>query len=210
MRACGSCLTSRAVTAPLLEVCCCGLSLSAHPGDGLDGCVSLPAPWRRRCQNRCGPSLQSGLNDSGVTLQRCTETIQFPFHLPTQPVLAVIHHHCYSVACPILAGRVRAVLLRGFHQRDGCLGDFSVTEAFEQSPPLPSSQQASSSARWKSSGSRRSGTLWATTWQPSCRAASRWSTATLRMTLQSSTRTSGRINHGPIPSVPFPPGLTAS
>uniref|UniRef100_A0A8V0YRF7 Wiskott-Aldrich syndrome protein family member n=1 Tax=Gallus gallus TaxID=9031 RepID=A0A8V0YRF7_CHICK len=70
--------------------------------------------------------------------------------------------------------------------------------------------KASSSARWKSSGSRRSGTLWATTWQPSCRAASRWSTATLRMTLQSSTRTSGRINHGPIPSVPFPPGLTAS
>uniref|UniRef100_A0A8C8EAI4 Wiskott-Aldrich syndrome protein family member n=1 Tax=Otus sunia TaxID=257818 RepID=A0A8C8EAI4_9STRI len=69
--------------------------------------------------------------------------------------------------------------------------------------------KASSSARWRSSGNRRSGTLWAMMWQRSCHAASLWSTATLRTTRRSSMRTNGRINHRPIPFFPFSPGLTS-
>ena len=70
-----------------------------------------------------------GLNSSGVTPESSMETIRFPFHLPTRPVLAVVHQ-CYPTACPVLAGRGQAALLTGLCQRDGCFGDFSVTEAF--------------------------------------------------------------------------------
>lgn len=58
-------------------------------------------------------------------------------------------------------------------------------------PPIPVSLQASSWGRCRSRGSKRpSGSLLATTWPPSCRVASRWSTAN-PTTTQSWMRTSG-------------------
>ncbi|XP_074832519.1 actin-binding protein WASF2 isoform X2 [Carettochelys insculpta] len=69
------------------------------------------------------------------------------------------------------------------------------------------SVKASSSARWRNSGNRRSGTSWAMTWQQSCLAASLWSTATPRMILLSSMRMTGLINPGLL-LVLFLAGLT--
>lgn len=96
------------------------------------GFVPLPAPLEMAVLELVWSKFASRLNSSGgVTPQRSTETIHFPFHLPAQPVLAVIHHQHYPTACPILTGTGQAALLRGLCQRDGCFGDFSVTKAFE-------------------------------------------------------------------------------
>lgn len=81
------------------------------------GCIPLLALWKRQCRDWCGLGLRSRVRGSGVTLQRSSETVPLPFHLPTQPVLAVIHYQCYSAACPMLAGTAQAVVLRGLRRR---------------------------------------------------------------------------------------------
>lgn len=68
---------------------------------------------------------------------------------------------------------------------------------------LSLSHQAFSCAGLRSSGNKRSGMLWATTWPPSCHVALLWSTATQKMTPLSLMRTSGRINSSACCPLPF-------
>lgn len=63
----------------------------------------------------------------------------------------------------------------------------ATSDPSSTSPPL----QVSNCGKWRSSESRRPSTsAWATTWPPSCHAASQWSTPTRRTSL-SSTRATG-------------------
>lgn len=99
----------------------------------------------------------------------------------------------------------RSVLLEAI--RKG--GEKHQIQQFQSAPNCPGYQgyhvsflsptcllQAFSCGRWRSSGSRRPSTsAWATTWPPSCRAASPWSTPTPR-TSPSSTRAIGWSDGG--------------
>lgn len=152
----------------------------------------LPPHFRRwQCQNWCDPGLLGSVQQWCYPVQgHRRDLLPIP---PPHPACPGCHHQCY----PNTPSQTRSEPCdKGRSQRD---------QDIARSPRFPLSQQASSCARWRSSGSRRSGTWWATTWPPSCRAASRWSTATPRTTPPSSTRTSGRISRAPIPS--FPPLL---
>lgn len=55
--------------------------------------------------------------------------VPFPFHLPTQPVLAVTHHQCHPPACNTHWQR-RGCLAQRMVSKGWLLGDFSVIKAF--------------------------------------------------------------------------------